>query len=251
MKTRKEQKRRNKRTITEAKGRGAKPTGRVVPSQGETKTSQPVTEAAAKLTSYDIFSLCIERAKNLIKLHKAAHGKKSKPEKYLADAHRAAIVLAVSALDAFVRTFVIAKIRELLAKKSASLPDSLTNQIKKFLKDDGLLESARKDDLLDRVEKAFQNDFENRSFQGTKIITDYMKMVGYDDIFHEVAISAKFNEDTLRTDLDRFTKRRHVIAHRGDYDLNQNPPKEKLVTKKDAEYCIRLVTIIAKNMNKL
>ena len=211
--------------------------------------SKTAISESERVTSYGIFKLCIERAKNLIKLHAAAHGKQAKPEKYMADAHRAAIVLAVSALDAFVRTFVIRQTRVLLADRTRALPGALADQIKKFLKDDQLLDAARKDDLLDRVEKAFQNDFERRSFQGVKNITEYMKMVGYEDIFHDVAIDAGVNEETLKKDLDKFTKRRHVIAHKGDYDLNQNPPKENIVTKKQAEDCIRLVTKIAKHID--
>jgi hypothetical protein len=45
--------------------------------------------------------------------------------------------------------------------------------------------------------------------------------------------------------------RRHAIAHRGDYELNENPPKENVVTKKDAEDCIKLVCRIAKHMDEL
>ncbi|MEW5911259.1 MAG: HEPN domain-containing protein [Thermodesulfobacteriota bacterium] len=202
------------------------------------------------LTSYDIFKLCIERAENLVKLHKAAHGKAGKPEKYTADAHRASIVLSISALDAFIRDFVICRTRELLAMKSHALPTALSVQIKRFIKDDELLEAARKDDLLERVEKAFRNDFEKRSFQGTKNIEEMLQVVGYKNVFHEVAMKAKMNEDTLRHDLDKFTQRRHAIAHRGDYELSQNPPKENVVTKKDAEDCIKLVRRIAKHMQK-
>lgn len=210
-----------------------------------------VGESVNTLTSYDLFELCIQRAKNLVKLHQAAHGRQAKPEKYMADAHRAAIVLAIAALDAFVRTFIISRTRRLLVSRTAAIPPSLSAHIKKFLSDDDLLDAARKDDLLDRVEKAFRNDFDRRSFQGTRNIEECMKMVGFDDIFHEVAIRAKLNEDTLRSDLDRYTSRRHTIAHRGDYDLNENPPKEIAVTKKDAQDCIRCATAIAKHIRDL
>jgi len=203
------------------------------------------------MSSFEIFNCCIERAKNLLKMHEAAHGKKAKPEKYLADAHRAAIVLAISALDAFIRAFVITRVRSLLGDKTMILPPPLVEKIKAFLKDDVLLEAARKDDLLDRVEKAFRNDFEKQSFQGTRQITESLKLVGYSDIFHQVAISAEENEDTLRGRLDRFTQRRHAIAHRGDYDLSVNPPEEQSITKKDAQECIKMVILIATHINKL
>lgn len=233
-----------------AKGKGATKMGGAAAGQTEASVITLVP-SNSPLTSHSIFRLCVQRAHNLVKLHEAAHGKAGKPEKYTSDAHRAAIVLAISALDAFVRDFMIAKTRALLQDRSKVIPDALSAEIKKFLKDDALLEAARKDDLIERVEKAFRADFEKRSFQGPRNIEDQLKVVGYSDIFHEVAMKAHLNEDTLRADLDRFTKRRHAIAHQGDYDLSQNPPPEHVVTKKEAEDCIKLVTRIATTMHEL
>lgn len=228
------------------------------PSAGEAKTATTASSTAnvggadSRTSSLDIFHHCIDRAKNLVKIHAAAHGKKrAKPERYLADSHRAAIVLAISALDAFVRSFVITQVRVLVADRATVLPDALSIRIKGFLKEDGLLEAARKDDLLERVEKAFRDSFEKMSFQGTRQITESLKLVGHGDIFHAVAMSAGENEDTLRERLDKYTDRRHGIAHRGDYDLSQNPPREQTVTKKDAEECIKTVTLIAEHISKI
>lgn len=202
-------------------------------------------------TPFEIFNYCIDRAENLIKIHQAAHGKKTKPEKYLADAHRAAIVLSISALDAFIRTYVIEKIRQLLANKSQPLPQALNEKIKKFCDADSLLEAARNDDLLDRVEKAFLNDFQKKSFQGTKIINEILQLIGIKDVFHSVAMKAKMNEDQIKQDLDEYTERRHLIAHRGDYDLQQQPPKEKVITKKYVKDCIKVVKVVAKHIKEL
>ena len=218
--------------------------------QTESTVTTPALVTKAT-TPYSIFELCVQRARNLVKLHKAAHGKAGKPEKYTSDAHRAAIVLAVSAFDAFICEFVLSRTRVLLASKSHTISPSLRDHIKRFLKEDDLLEAARSYDLLERVDKAMRSNFERRSFQGTKVISENLQMVGYSDIFHEVASKAKVNEDALRADLDRFTQRRHAIAHRGDYDLSENPPKERVITKKDAEDCIKVVCLIAKHMHEL
>lgn len=234
----------------EAKGTKAEISGTANPVT-TVSTPPPSSAAVAKFDSFEIFERSIERASNLLKIHGAAHGKKSKPEKWLADAHRAAVVLAIAALDAFVRSFVITRIRDLLADKTAKLPDELEKKIKGFLKEDGLFLAARKDDLLERVAKAFRADFEKRSIQGDKQITESLQLVGFSDVIHEVAMSASENEDNLRKRLEDFTKRRHGIAHRGDYDLNQNPPKEVPITKRYAEDCIKLVSLIAKQINKL
>lgn len=234
----------------QAKGRGATTSSAPIATQTEAAAVAPTTQGAA-LTSYDIFELCVQRARNLVKLHEAAHGKPGKPEPYTSDAHRAAIVLAVSALDAFIRDLILARTRTLLANKTTALPQPLSDHIRKFIKDEELLEAARKDDLMERVEKAFRADFDRRSFQGTKNIEEILRIVGYVDIFHEVAAKASVNEDSLRSDLNRFTQRRHAIAHRGDYDLSKNPPQENLIKKKDAEDCIRLVCRVARVMHDL
>jgi RiboL-PSP-HEPN len=241
----------DKKKSPDAKGEGIASGGPVGPPETGTSGSAAPTSTVRPLTSFDIFELCVERARNLVKLHEAAHGKPGKPDRYTADAHRAAIVLAISALDAFICDFVTFRTRQLLASKSRPLPPALIAHIKKFLKDDDLLEAARKDDLLERVEKAFRSDFERRSFQGIKNIEEQLRIVGYNDIFHEVAKMAKLNEATLRSDLDRFTQRRHAIAHRGDYNLNEIPPREADITKKDAENCIKLVCQIAKHIFEL
>jgi hypothetical protein len=233
----------------EAKGKGVGAPGPAATETAATVYSGPLGRQT--LNSYEIFELCIQRARNLVKLHEAAHGKAGKPEKYTSDAHRAAIVLAISALDAFVRDFVIARAMTLLASRSAPLPVALSTEIKRFLKDDALIDAARQDNLLERVEKAFRAEFEKRSFQGTKNIEEQLKIVGYEDIFHEVAITSGLNEDNLRADLNRLTDRRHAIAHRGDYDLTEKPPRENVVTKKDAEDCIKLMCRIAKHMHGL
>ncbi len=136
-----------------------------------------------------------------------------------------------------------------MADKKMSIPDPLKDQIRKFIKDDELFEAARKDDLHVRVEKAFRNDLEKRSYQGPAGIEEALKLVGYPGILHQVAMNSRSNEDQLRTDLERHTKRRHSIAHRGDYDMEQNPPVEKPIKKKDAEDCIKMVKLIAHHIH--
>lgn len=77
----------------EAQGRGA---GKRAPAaRAETAAQRDATVATQQpFTSWDLFLLCIDRAKNLLKLHQAAHGKRAKPERYMADAHRAAMLAA-------------------------------------------------------------------------------------------------------------------------------------------------------------
>jgi hypothetical protein len=203
-----------------------------------------------QLPPYGIFELCVARARNLLKLHAAAHGKKSRPPKDLADAHRAAITLAISALDAYVRTFVIVRVRDLLASPGG-VPKPLAERLKNLLSHEEAIDAARKGDFLDRVEAALRREFATESFQGVNQIKRALSLVGTENVFHEVAAAAKMNEEDLHRQLEKFTKRRHAIAHQGDYDLSQNPPKENTITKKDTQDCIKLIVLIAKHIEEI
>lgn len=244
------------RNVTVAKPKDPQAKGKGTGAKGPTPTATEEPGSTAppvgkQLTSYDIFELCITRARNLIQLHKDAHGKAGKPPPYASDAHRAAIVLAVSALDAFVRDFVITRTLELLSSQSRELPEPLAQKVKKLIGEDELLKAARLGDLQERVEKAIRQSFEYQSFQGTRAIERELKLAGYENIFHTIAVNENLNEEKLRKDLDRFTSRRHAVAHRGDYDLTENPPPEQTITKTEATECIKLVSRIAKQMQKI
>jgi len=202
-------------------------------------------------TAFSLFQSSLKRARNLLAIHKLAHGAQARPPVFLADAHRAAIVLAVSALDAYVRTLVIDKIVAKVGNPSEVVPDKLREHIQECLGQDSILEAARQGDLLSRVEKAFRDKFNDQSFQGVRKITAAMKLIGIDDVFATIAKAASVNEANLKNDVGKVTKRRHIIVHCGDYDLSQAPPVENRILKKDVTSCIKTVELVAREINKL
>lgn len=229
-----------------AKGKGAKSTG--TPATQIDVTPAAVSAApSGPRTPYDIFTLCIARAENLLNIE---HGTGPSAASTRADADRAAIVLAISALDAFVRAFVIARINAILTQR-IEVSKPLMKKLQECLTYEELFAAYRDQDLPSRVEQRLWVDFEARSTQGSGRITEYMAMVGIENVFKQVAKKADANEDRLRAELERFTNRRHEIAHRGDYDLSVNPPKEKPIHQDDAHECIRVVTLIAKQIHSL
>ncbi len=205
----------------------------------------------APTTPYSIFKSSVQRAKNLIAIHRLAHGKQGQPPPFLTDAHRASIVLAVSALDAYVRTLVIDRIVTTVGDPKKVVPEKLRDQIKDCLGHDVIFEAARQGDLSSKVGKAMREKFDDQSFQGIKKITEAMRLIGYDDVFAIVAQSASENEKILKEKLGKFTKRRHIIAHCGDYDLNQTPLVENKLLKDEVLECIRVVELVAREINKL
>ncbi|MBD8490872.1 hypothetical protein IFO69_19120 [Echinicola sp. CAU 1574] len=203
------------------------------------------------ISPFEVFEKCIIRAENLISVHDSTENIEEISDEHYCDCYRAAVVLSISALDAFVRKVVVSEIRKILSKTDKPINPELTDYIKNLLNQDKLLEAARKYNLLDKVEEAVKVDFETKSFQGEWKITQYLKMVGYKDIFSEVSVKADINEKNLKRKLNVFTNRRHIIAHSGDYDLNQTPHKENDIDKKYAKECIHIVRLFASKINEI
>lgn len=203
------------------------------------------------ITPYDVFAKCIIRAENLVSLHDSTEHIVEISEDHYCDCYRAAVVLSISALDAFIRKVVITEIRRIISEDSKALNNELSDYLKKLLNQDKLLEAARKYNLLEMVENAVKDDFSTKSFQGEWKITSYLKMIGYQDIFAEVSVKADINERNLKKKLVLFTNRRHIIAHSGDYDLNQTPHKENSIDKKYTKECIDIVKLFAKTIHEI
>lgn len=226
------------------------PTAKSPTETGTSKPSKKVEVHHVTLSSYDIFNKCIKRANNLVNFHQENEKETGKEEHYC-DAYRAAIVLSISALDAFVRTLVIEKVKNILLNSSQPLNGKLRDYLKNLLNQDKLLDAARNYNLLETVEKALREDFEKKSFQGEWKITQFMELVGHPDIFRQVSIKAELNETTMTNKINKFTKRRHTIAHSGDYELNQTEQTENDIDKDYANDCIKIVSAFAKNLNEI
>jgi len=207
-------------------------------------------EETVSLSSLEVFEKCITRAENLISFHTSTEKIEEISEEHYCDCFRAAIVLSISALDAFIRKLVISEIIKAISDKKP-LNVKLSEYLKGLLNQDKLLEAARNYDLLEKVEEAIKQDFETKSFQGEWKISSYMEMVGYKDIFSEVSVKVDINEINLKRKLGVFTSRRHIIAHSGDYNLNQNPPQENTIDKKYATGCVEIVRLFANTINEI
>lgn len=210
-----------------------------------------VASASLSVTPYDVFEQCIARASNLVSMHDATWESTQISEAHYCDCYRAAVVLSISALDAYIRKVVVSETRDILADSAKNLNKELSDYIKLLLNQDKLLDAARKSNLLDVVEESVKDDFSTKSFQGEWKISKHLAMVGHGEIFAKVSIRANINEKNLKDRLAGYTNRRHIIAHSGDYDLNQTPHVEHTITKKYATDCIDLVRLFACTMNEI
>lgn len=214
---------------------------------GSTKIPSPILSVPPSITPYDIFLRCIKRAENLINFHSED---KNPNEEHFCDAYRASVVLTIAALDAYTRTVTIIKIKEKL-KKKPKVSDPLCQYIKSIMTHDGLLESAMNDSFFDEIEHQISDDFQKKSFQGERKISHYMELAGYTNIFGIVSKKNNSNEHNLKEAIDKFTKRRHTIAHGGDYDINQIPYKELEINKEFARECHKIVSAFTETLNEI
>jgi hypothetical protein len=116
---------------------------------------------------------------------------------------------------------------------------------------DSLLECAMNDSFFTEIENQISNDFQKKSFQGERKISHYLELAGYKNIFGIVSKKNNSNEHNLKTRIDDFTKRRHTIAHGGDYDINQIPFKELEIKKDFAVECHKVVSEFTKTLNEI
>lgn len=219
----------------------------IATATGSDNIETTIPTVPADLTPYDIFLRCIKRSENLINFHS---DDKNPDEEHFCDAYRASVVLTIAALDAYTRTVTIIKVKEKL-KKKPKLTDPICEYIKSIMPHDNLLESAMNDSFFIEIENQISNDFQKKSFQGERKINYYMSLAGYKNIIGSVATKSKCNEGILKEDLDKFTKRRHTIAHGGDYDINQIPYKEIEIKKEYAIECHKVISEFTKTLNEI
>jgi hypothetical protein len=218
-------------------------TGNLVP---DTSSKDEKSELAFK-----IFKSGIKRAENLLKINIGSNSSALLiSNDKLLDSYRAVIVLSISALDAYVKTFLIVEIKRSLHEKK------LSSDLKKYIKEelfnkDTLHQHVLEDNFYEKVIEKFDEDFEKRSFQGQKSIDKYMKLAGLNQVFKLISNSADKSVDKLHAAIENFTQRRHLIVHCGDHDLTQTILTENTISEKDASDCISLVTLIANEIHKI
>lgn len=201
--------------------------------------------------AFKIFNSGIKRAENLLSINiDSDNNAMLIHENKLKDSYRAVVVLSISALDAYIKTFLIVEIKKSLHEKK------LSNDLKKYIKEElfskeELHQVVLENNFYDKVISKFDTDFEKKSFQGQKSIDKFMKLAGFNQIFKQIANSADKSIDNLLSSIENFTQRRHLIVHCGDHDLTQTDLTENEINQMDASECIELVKLIATEIHKI
>ena len=202
---------------------------------------------------YPLFQASIQRATNLLKIHRAAcrdhrlkHGRKPTPE-YFDDAYRAAVALATSALDAYIKATIFDRIGSQIwskkrTKQTKLAPPLLKLIAERFKDPTAIVEKAMQGPVfLNEVEKAVDRALRLRSYQRVDSIKTGFALIGVNDILVRVAGKTRRTVKEVESLLDTYTKRRHAVVHSGDHDMTGRPVVANPIDRKFVKECVAFV----------
>lgn len=165
------------------------------------------------------------------------------------DIGRSAIVLAVAALDGYVRRMLFAKIADTISNQ-ANIQDFDAWVNKNFEKTE-LLNCIRSPHRIDSFMDLVSAKLDELSFQGPKRIVFSFRLVGIHDIIQQACASMGRPRDDVWKLLDKHTTRRHQIAHQADLDWTQHPFQERTLSHEDVMECIELIRTFAQSLERV
>lgn len=200
--------------------------------------------------AYNAFEKTNERAKKLVELHKELNPR-GQPKKEYADILRSAVVLSISAMDAYFHEVIAEKIAKFVrAKKGKQLPGKLVEIIKKEVNHERLIEIMFKERPLSHIANIVRKSIADRTYQDAGKIEDILKIVGVDDLWFQVGKKLKTSKEKAKTFIHLYVHRRHDIVHRGDFGATKRSKnKLKSITRQYANNCVTHVEKFVKAIN--
>ena len=196
------------------------------------------------MRAVDAFDSTIKRARALVKAHHKLHGAgPGKRPRFHSELLRAALVTAVSALDAYFHDKIIENVRKTIRRTSPDFPDHLVQLIAEGNKADNVvkdfLQIAMKDRPLARVATIVSRKLNEKTFQDPGKIAWGMQLIGIGNFWPRVANEMNMTEPEVKSLLMKYIKRRHAIVHRGDLGTSKKTKhRVRKVSGEFAENCI-------------
>jgi len=162
------------------------------------------------------FELTYQRALDLIAIHRKLHSR-GKPPRKSADILRAAVVFAVSGMDAYftdkIRENAVPLIKMLHGQ---DLPESLVNVISDQLNTGQMLRVMLQKRPLAHIGSAVRRALAQRTYQDPGKIEKGLKIIKVSNFWCEVARELGTTQKRLKSDVAAVVLRRHKIVHQGD-----------------------------------
>lgn len=169
------------------------------------------------MKAIDAFMATHGRAKTLLKLHSS--GTPGRPKRERGDILRAAVMLAVAAVDAYFHDKILERITPYLkAKKGKGLPGDLIKMLEKgggVEKLLGIFYEERPHRHIHTIVRQAQADI---TFQKPDKIESALRLVGVTDFWYLVALKMRrrTSKKFLRRKLGQYAARRDAITHEAD-----------------------------------
>jgi hypothetical protein len=178
------------------------------------------------MTNIAIFRLNVARSRALIGTHGQLHNKAGKPKTVVSDVMRAAVVMVVSAFDAFLHGLLSEYVER--AAKLKPPPGALMDLVKEWHLD-------AKEILPYLLNKKGPSDFRqlavahfaDRTLQDPSKVGQVGAVLGVEDLWDEIAAGLNRPVTDLRKEFAAVVKRRHQIAHEADLDPSGKTPTKK------------------------
>ena len=193
--------------------------------------------------SYTRFEGVIKRSLNLLSLQPAVDklfaGGNPPPD--LSDMTRAAVVLAVAAMDAYFTAVFAERLVPYLKKKKAA-PPALAAVLQKAGLDASLtLELLAMVRPYRRIRKLMDSYLAQHVTQRVEVIDELFLSYGLKDFCHHVQNRAK--RKNLLASIRNLVERRHQIAHKGD--VNSHGRLQKIMPSKIKTRVLHVVKFVA------
>jgi len=177
------------------------------------------------MAAIDTFTETIERASHLINIHEQLHSR-GKPPKHYSDILRAAVVLAVAAMDGYFHDLIADNVTKLAKRrKGKNLPGKLVEVIKKEATHEKLLEILHQKRPKRHIHTIIKKHLSDRTFQDAGKIEQGLKILGIDDFWLPVGKRLGTDKNKAKIFVQGYVDRRHNIVHQGDRRGKGREPK--------------------------
>lgn len=168
------------------------------------------------MKAHEAFRETIKRARAFAELHEELCPV-GKPRHEYADILRAAVVFAVSAMDAYLHDKILEKVTPLvIARKGKQLPGKLVEIIKDEATHERLLEIIFEERPPAHLATLVRKHISDLTFQNAGKIEGALKVLGLDDVWYQVGTRLGVGKEKARGFVQAYVDRRHAIVHEGD-----------------------------------
>jgi len=167
------------------------------------------------------FDTTIQRARALIKAHAKLRGKgPGKRPRFHSDLLRAALVTAVSAMDAYFHDKISRNVSRTVKRTAPDFPVELVSLLAEDQKANEVVKTFLQISMrarpLAHVSTRVARCLSERSYQDPGKIEQGLKVIGVRDFWTLVSNELNTAPDELKRQIVRYVKRRHSIVHAGD-----------------------------------